>query len=243
MERHEHLAPCHALGNPARAHHGVAARGQSHEVAVLEPELARVVGVDLDGRRGLPLVEPRRAPGHGARVPVIQLPPRVHHERIRLVGELDGRRVLDGNERALPICGREPVVEEKRGSAGVVRRHRVLQSRPFEPLVGHAPPRWSHPRDFSHHRFSRLEASREPQAVRQVDQDLEVAPRLPRGGRRLAGELNATLGVHERAGLFGETRAGQDHVGVAGGLRQEQVVHREELELLEPVLGVCDVGV
>src|SRR5437762_1865253 len=73
--------------------------------------------------------------------------------------------------------------------------------------------------------------------------DTAAAPRLPRGGRRLAGQLNATLGVHERAGLFGETRAGQDHVGVAGGLRQEQVVHREELELLEPVLGVCDVGI
>src|SRR2546430_15764146 len=67
--------------------------------------------------------------------------------------------------------------------------------------------------------------------------------RSPRGGHRLVGELNAALGVHERARLLGETRAGKDHVGIAGRLREEQVVHREEFELLEPALGMRDVRV
>src|SRR3989442_14509941 len=92
VERHEYLTARHALRNAGRAHHRVAARRQPYEVAVLEPELARIVGVDLDDGRGLTLVEARGASRHRAGMPVIQLASRVHHERIFLVGELDRRR-------------------------------------------------------------------------------------------------------------------------------------------------------
>src|SRR2546426_9070229 len=51
VERHEYLTARHALRNAGRAHHRVAARRQPYEVAVLEPELARIVGVDLDDGR------------------------------------------------------------------------------------------------------------------------------------------------------------------------------------------------
>src|SRR6266481_1918182 len=71
VERHEYLTARHALRNAGRAHHRVAARRQPYEVAVLEPELARIVGVDLDDGRGLTLVEARGASRHRAGMPVI----------------------------------------------------------------------------------------------------------------------------------------------------------------------------
>src|SRR5882672_12472225 len=61
VERHEDLTARHSLRNAGRAHHRVAARRQAYEVAVIEPELARIVRVDLDDRRGLTLVEARGA--------------------------------------------------------------------------------------------------------------------------------------------------------------------------------------
>jgi len=59
-------------------------------------------------------------------------------------------------------------------------------------LVGHAAPGRRHPSDFPHHLFRGLEARLEPEAVRQIDQDLEIARACP-GLARLSGDLNAAL--------------------------------------------------
>ena len=55
--------------------------------------------------------------------------------------------------------------------------------------------------------------------------------------------LNAALGVGERAVLLREARHGQDHVGQLRRLRQEEVLHDEEVQVLEGLLDVRDVRV
>ena len=55
----------------------------------------------------------------------------------------------------------------------------------------------------------------------------------PGGVERLPSELHQPVGVGERAGLLGERRRRQDHVGEIRGLGQEDVLHDQHLELRE----------
>src|SRR5438128_628429 len=97
--------------------------------------------------------------------------------------------------------------------------------------------------DLNHYVFRRTVCGSQPESVGQLDQDLEVAPCLARRLHRLVAELDAPLGVHERPGLLGEARAREHDVGVAGGLGEEEILHREALQLSEPVFGVRDVRI
>ena len=56
-------------------------------------------------------------------------------------------------------------------------------------------------------------------------------------------ELDPPLGVDERARLLGEARAGQHDVGVARRFGEEEILHGQELELLEPAFSVGDVRI
>ena len=207
MERHEHLPGRHAVGNPAGDEECVAPGRHARQIPVLQAERRGVGRVDLHDGGRLALVEPRRATGHGTGVPVVQLAARVHHERVRGIRELDGRSVLDGHEARFAVRRGKPLVEQESRARMVGGRHGILQARALQTLVGHARPARGYAHDLAHHILRRRMGRLEAQPVRQLDQDLQVVARVARRARRLPGELDAPLGVHEGAGLLGEARA------------------------------------
>ena len=56
-------------------------------------------------------------------------------------------------------------------------------------------------------------------------------------------DLHLPVGVGEGAPLLGVRRGRQDHVGVPGGLGEEEVLHDEMLELGQRLARVLHVGV
>ena len=121
--------------------------------------------------------------------------------------------------------------------------NRILQARALESLVGHARPARRHLRDLLHDGLGAVERRRQSQPVREIHQDLEIGPGLAGRIDRLVRQLDAALGVDECALLFREARAGEHDVGVPRGFRQKQILHGQEFQLLEPVLGVRDIGI
>ena len=79
--------------------------------------------------------------------------------------------------------------------------------------------------------------------VREVHQDLPVRARGPRRLGCLVGNLHPPLGVRVGPGLLRERGSGENDVRVAGGLGEEEVLDREEFQVLEPRLRVRDIRV
>ena len=125
----------------------------------------------------------------------------------------------------------------------VGRRHRILQPRSLQTIVGHPGPAWGEARDLAHHVLGGAEGRRQAQTIAEVDENLEVGSSLPGGIDGFVRELDAPLRVHERPCLLSEARSRQDHVGVARGFGEEEIVDREEFDLLKPVLGMGDIGI
>src|SRR5690606_3167174 len=73
----------------------------------------------------------------------------------------------------------------------------------------------------------------EVHAGREVEQDVEVGPRLAGRFDRLVGQVHGAVGVGEGAGLLAPGGGGQHDVGELGGLGEGQVLHRPE----QPGLG------
>src|SRR5581483_11104332 len=70
-----------------------------------------------------------------------------------------------------------------------------------------------------------------PQAVRQLDDNVRIAPS---GAGRIDAFLpvnHASFGAAPETILFFVQAAGQDHVGVMSGLRQKEINHAEKLQL------------
>jgi hypothetical protein len=107
----------------------------------------------------------------------------------------------------------------------------------------YATPRRRHARDLIHDLGCIGEVRGQADPVRQLDDDLEIASRLTRRIDRFLRELNAPLRVDVRPVLLGEGGAGEDHVRITRGLGEEEIMHREKLELAEPRFGVRNVGV
>ena len=82
-----------------------------------------------------------------------------------------------------------------------------------------------------------------PMRRRDLLDDPPVLPGIAGRRERRPAELHAAVGVGEGAGLLGEGRGRQDHVGVEGRLGQEDVLHDQVLELGERLAGVVEVGV
>src|SRR2546423_4749066 len=99
--------------------------------------------------------------------------------------------------------------------------NRILQSGALEPLVGDTGPAGRDLRDLAHHLRRGAERGLETEAIRQIDENLEIASRVAGRRHRAMADLNAPLRVDERAGLLREARAWQHDVGVARGLREK----------------------
>ena len=78
-------------------------------------------------------------------------------------------------------------------------------------------------------------------AISYTDQFLEAG--VARHVNRGLPQLHAAVAVGVRAGLLEVGRRGQDHVCHLGRLRQEDVLHAEEVEVAERIAGAADVGV
>ena len=95
-------------------------------------------------------------------------------------------------------------------------------------------------------RVVELAADREPEPLRhalgELARDPPVGPRLARPREGLAHALDAPLRVGERALLLGERRRRQEDVGARGRLVQEEILHDEDVELLDRLLRVVEVG-
>ena len=74
--------------------------------------------------------------------------------------------------------------------------------------------------------------------ARELGDDPHVVARLARRIERLADALHAPLAVRHRALALAPRRGrGEDDVGHLGGLRQDDVLHDEEVELREEPAG------
>ena len=81
------------------------------------------------------------------------------------------------------------------------------------------------------------------EAARDLGEDPQVVARLARRLDRLAHPLHPTLAVrHGALGLAPCRRGGQHHVGELGGLREEEILHDEQVERLEQMASMQHVG-
>ena len=61
--------------------------------------------------------------------------------------------------------------------------------------------------------------------------------------QRLPAHLHLPVGIGHGAGLFRPTGGGQHHVGVDGGLSEEQVLHHQMLEMRQRFARVVEIGI
>ncbi len=80
-------------------------------------------------------------------------------------------------------------------------------------------------------------------ATREIEEDVEVVPGSRRRIERLAHALNPALAVGHRPLRFAPAGRGrEDHVGQLGGRGEEDVLHDEQVEALEPMPRLGLVG-
>src|SRR6478609_11284294 len=140
-------------------------------------------------------------------MPVIHLTTRIHEIRKIRIRQLRRRQKLDRYESGLAIF-RGKVIGEEEIRARMVRIfHWILQTTSAEPRMRHAPPRWCDARDLIHDLPRSLEWCGQPDAVGELDENLQITARIARRIDRLVHELNATLGVHHRSRLLRERSA------------------------------------
>ncbi len=64
----------------------------------------------------------------------------------------------------------------------------------------------------------------------------------PRGGIALPHALDASLRVRKGAIFFGKGSRRKDHICILGGLRDEEILHHEEIQIFESLANVFCVG-
>ena len=72
--------------------------------------------------------------------------------------------------------------------------------------------------------------------------DLPVGASLAEGLDGLVDELDAPLGAGEGAGLFGKADAGEEHIGIAGGLGGEDLLEDDEIAGLQALAHLGSFG-
>ena len=150
----------------------------------------------------------------------------------------------DGTKRGQAVGGGEALGEDDRLAgvpllpAGVGDRAFGLQALPGD--AGDARHGLAH---LGEDRLRPLVVPVEAEAAGDLLDDPEVLAGLAGGLEGLAAELDAAVGVGEGAGLLGVSGGGQDDVGVAGRLGEEDVLHHQVLQAGEGLAGVVQVGV
>ena len=158
-------------------------------------------------------------------------------------GQLPGGHPLGGHQVREPVLGVELVLEEDDRAVGVlgVGVGVELAGRP-EVAVGEVGV-VGHQRDeLVEDLLRRAVVHLKADAVGDVLDDLPVHPRLPGRVEHLAPALDAAVGVGVGAVLLQIGGGGQDDVGELGGLGEEDVLHREEVQRAQRLADLVDVG-
>src|SRR5690606_20575393 len=219
-----------------------AARDHPDQLAVDEAALAGVLAVHLDEVLGLADLRARAAPGLGGGVVVVERAPGAEQQRVLVVGQLLAGPIRGRLERGLAL-DRAAAVE--RGRAGVIG----IGTRPLQaallvdPRVGDAGELIAEPGQLVVDLGGALVIRHRVAAgAGDLAEDLPVGAGLAGRVDGLADPLDPTIGVGEHAVLLGEAGGRQHHVGVAGGLVQEDVLDDQELDVVEALLDVAGVG-
>src|SRR5439155_18514396 len=154
------------------------------------------------------------------------------------VGPQGWLRPGDREQPCLAVREVEPLRVEQR-LVGAVGSDRPLQRTvSLQPLVAHPGEQRGERRDFAHDLARMLVMPPRAETVRDLLDDLPVRSAALERLEDPVEPLDPPLGAGERPLLFEARRGGQDDVGVAAGLAEEDVLDDEEVELLQ---GTADV--
>ena len=250
MERREADAFADGRGHAALGDQLAAARGDLHEVPVLDPRALRVGHVDLDDRLGRARAQRGGLPGARQRVPVIAHAACREGQRKHAVGELGGLGVGDGHEARAAVGRRKDAVAVEPGGAGMLGRGRRplhgarAQPRVAQPRVVAGPPGRQRRELVEDLRRALVrEPGLEAHRGRDARDDLGVGQRLARRWDEPRQVRQPALGARHDAVLLGPLRGRQQDVGEGGRLgRMVGVLDDHQLGLAQRPLHDVRVG-
>ena len=242
MEGQEDHPWRHPVCNPGAPLHAAAPRRDPDHLPVGDLQLGGIGWMDLDEEL-LHELAGRAAPGHAPRMVVIEEPSRGGQIGERLVGPLVGSLPLAGREGGLP-AGAGELAHVQVGRPGMVGARAGPGEGPLvETCVTHASVAGRALRDGLKDLFGAPEAPVRAEAAGQIGQDLPVGTGLAGRLDGLAHALDRTGRVGEGALLLAPAGGGKHHVGQLGRLGEEDVLHHEEIQVLQAAADVGRVGV
>lgn len=232
VERDKDYTRLHPFGDEGGQFDMAAAAGDLHPLTVADPHPLRIHHAHHHPRASQ-LVEPPGLAGHGACVELLQQAAGGEHDGIGLVGQFGGIAERGGHH--LPLAAGELLAMEQASAFG-----RRIVAGPLQPLRSHLVPLdagvlRSDPADLGGDLLRALIA---PVATHCIGDLLDDPPIFPRATRRLEGggdTLHPPLGVGEVAALLGKGAGGEHHIGQLGSFREEDILHYQKLQLLEPL--------
>ena len=175
---------------------------------------------------------------------MFKLAPGDQDQRILGIGQFISKPKRGGHEARTPVFSRKMIGEHHRLAGVVVARARIdhrtltLETRPADACErGHTA---AH---FLEHLSRMRVVPGQPQPLRKIHNDRKILPRLPRGGKRCAPELDQPVGIGKRAGLFGMRRGGQDHVCEPRGFGRENILDHQKFERRQRLARMRQIGV
>ena len=156
--------------------------------------------------------------------------------------------MLDDGERGRlasvgRIIGPQAAVEVRRLDAILVRARPLDAAELLEAGVAHAAVHRREGTQLVPHVLGDRLGPLTAEVARDLGEDPQVVAGFARRLDRLAHPLHPPLAVRHRAfGLAPCSRGRKHHVGELGGLREEEILHDEQVERLEQMTGVQHVG-
>lgn len=232
VERNKDHARLHPLGDEGGQLDMATAAGDFHLFAVADAQPLRINHAHHHPRASQ-LVEPLGLAGHGAGVELLQQAAGSEHDGIGLVGQFGG--IAERGRDHLPLATGELLGVEQASAFG-----RRIVAGPLQPLRSHLVPLDAGVLrgDLADLGGDLLRVLIVPVAPHGVGDLLDDPPILPRLTRCLEGggdALHSPFGVGEVAALLGKGAGGEHHIGQLCGFREEDILHHQKLQLLEPL--------
>ena len=228
MERHPERAGTHPVAHADSDDHRAAARRHTRHPAWGNAQALGIARVDLDEIAVFLLADLGALSRHVSNVVVVERSSGRENERVLLVGHLGRGTECDGVEQSLAPS--EPAFMQESRARMILCRAGPLQADGVDAIVRDA----AVARGQTRHLVEDLRRARVLHRIahcgRHIAHDLPVGPGLPRRIDGLTHALRPPLGVAERAVFLSKTRGGQDDVGQRGRLREEDLLHDQELE-------------
>ena len=244
MEGHEQLPRAHPVTDGETGRYRSLARGEGHRHPLLEAQPGGVLGVHQHigpiGEGGQGAV----AAAQGAGVILIEDAAGVEQERVFAVGPFALGAVGHWMQFGAS-AGSVEAVQKKGRRTGMVR----VGTGPLDPLL-----RDSVEADAGHEgrylgdlvedlALICVDPHGTAHSVRQVPDDLPVLTGVTGRGDRSADPTDPAVAVDEATPLLGKGRSRENHVGQGRGFGGEDILDDEEIQLLQSLAGVVEIGV